>query len=207
MAKQKKKPQESIPLEDIFISYRKRVNGLSSSKARTYTISGIALSVILIAVSSALFYFHIFGSWIPAFIGAPAGVILFLISLGAIYRTSIGDWGIWQMRERLSFRRRIRRVLIWLVVYLLVFIPLGGYIPYGVGGVVIISLVLTSITFVRRTPEELRLAQEGLPDPRDVAEEEEKDEYADDEGELEETDEADTVYYDEQRGGVGGKLG
>lgn len=208
MAKQKKEA-EPIPFDELFVNYRAKVDGFTSSKAKNLTILGIIVAGVLIAASSVLYSLEILNSWIPALIGAPAGVLLFLIGLGVIYRTKVGEWNIFSMRERLSFRQRVRRILIWLGVYAVVFIPLGSYIPYGVGGAILISLALTCLAVARRSPQEIEWAKNGFPDPRDIAEAEEKDEYVQPtEGALEETieSEADTVYYDEQRGGIGGKL-
>jgi hypothetical protein len=205
MAKQKKQA-ETVPLNDVIEPFRQRVIGMSSQKVKTYTIIGLVVSAVLITGASLLYAMNILGSWVPATIGSPAGVILFLLALGFVYRNEEKEWSLFQMRERLSFRQRIRRVFIWLAIYAVIFIPFGRYIPYGLGGAILISLVMTCIVFCRRTPTELALAQQGLPDPRDISEEEALDEYANATTE-EETSEADNVYYDEQRGGVGGKLG
>jgi hypothetical protein len=205
MAKQKKQA-ETVPLNDVIEPFRQRVIGMSSQKVKTYTIIGLIVSAVLITGASLLYTMNILGSWVPATIGSPAGVILFLLALGFVYRNEEKEWSLFQMRERLSFRQRIRRVFIWLAIYAVIFIPFGRYIPYGLGGAILISLVMTCIVFCRRTPTELVLAQQGLPDPRDISEEEALDEYANAPTE-EETSEADNVYYDEQRGGVGGKLG
>jgi hypothetical protein len=205
MAKQKKQA-ETVPLNDVIEPFRQRVIGMSSQKVKTYTIIGLIVSAVLITGASLLYAMNILGSWVPATIGSPAGVILFLLALGFVYRNEEKEWSLFQMRERLSFRQRIRRVFIWLAIYAVIFIPFGRYIPYGLGGAILISLVMTCIVFCRRTPTELVLAQQGLPDPRDISEEEALDEYANAPTE-EETSEADNVYYDEQRGGVGGKLG
>jgi hypothetical protein len=205
MAKQKKQA-ETVPLNDVIEPFRQRVIGMSSQKVKTYTIIGLVVSAVLITGASLLYAMNILGSWVPATIGSPAGVILFLLALGFVYRNEEKEWSLFQMRERLSFRQRIRRIFIWLAIYAVIFIPFGRYIPYGLGGAILISLVMTCIVFCRRTPTELALAQQGLPDPRDISEEEALDEYANATTE-EETSEADNVYYDEQRGGVGGKLG
>lgn len=207
MSKQKK-PAENIPLDELFVSFEGKVTALSSGKAKTFLYTGLVLSVILSASSSLLFSFNLLGSWVPALIGAPAGVILFLLGLGLIYRTKIKEWAFFQIRESLSFRQRVRRVLICFVLYVLVSFPLSGFIPYGIGGSLLICLTLGSLAFGRRTPEELKLAEAGLPDPRDISEDEERDDYATPaEVSLaaEKNTEADILY--DKRGGVGGKLG
>lgn len=197
MAKKQKEPEQPILLDELVVSYRERVLQMESGKAKTFAYGGIALSVVLISISSALYYFHILGSWVPALIGSPAGILLFLIGLGSLYRTKIGSWGIWRFREKYSYSQRVRRILIWFAIYALIFIPFGPFIPYGVGGAVLICLTLTAVVTARRSPEEYQLAVQGLPDPRDVAAAEAADEYA------EQPTVADTS---EDDGTVGGRL-
>lgn len=197
MARKQKEPEQPILLDELVVSYRERVLKMDSGKVKTFAIGGIALSVVLIVLSSVLYYMNFLGSWVPALVGSPAGVILFLIGLGSVYRTRIGEWGIWNFRTKFSYAQRVRRVLIWFVVYAVVFIPFGSFIPYGLGGAILICLALTAVVAARRSPEEYNLAVQGLPDPRDVAAAEAADDYA------EEPVVADTT---EDNGTVGGKL-
>lgn len=197
MARKQKEPEQPILLDELVVSYRERVLKMDSGKVKTFAIGGIALSVVLIVLSSVLYYMNFLGSWVPALVGSPAGVILFLIGLGSVYRTRIGEWGIWDFRTKFSYTQRVRRVLIWFVVYAVVFIPFGSFIPYGLGGAILICLALTAVVAARRSPEEYNLAVQGLPDPRDVAAAEAADDYA------EEPVVADTT---EDNGTVGGKL-
>lgn len=197
MARKQKEPEQPILLDELVVSYRERVLKMDSGKVKTFTIGGISLSVVLIVLSSVLYYMNFLGSWVPALVGSPAGVILFLIGLGSVYRTRIGEWGIWNFRTKFSYAQRVRRVLIWFVVYAVVFIPFGSFIPYGLGGAILICLALTAVVAARRSPEEYNLAVQGLPDPRDVAAAEAADDYA------EEPVVADTT---EDNGTVGGKL-
>lgn len=197
MARKQKEPEQPILLDELVVSYRERVLKMDSGKVKTFAIGGIALSVVLIVLSSVLYYMNFLGSWVPALVGSPAGVILFLMGLGSVYRTRIGEWGIWNFRTKFSYAQRVRRVLIWFVVYAVVFIPFGSFIPYGLGGAILICLALTAVVAARRSPEEYNLAVQGLPDPRDVAAAEAADDYA------EEPVVADTT---EDNGTVGGKL-
>jgi hypothetical protein len=91
MAKQKKEA-EPIPFDELFVNYRNRVDVFTPSKAKNLTILGIIVAGVLIAASSVLYSLAILNSWIPALIGAPAGIILFLIGLGVIYRTKVGTF-------------------------------------------------------------------------------------------------------------------
>lgn len=192
-------PTDPLMLNDSVNRYRKWVTDLSSVKVKRLAWGWGAVSAALITVSSVLYYMQIVGSWVPALIGSPAGIALFLIGYGAVIRTRIGEWKLFRWRETYSFRRRLRRVGVLFLIYAVIFIPLGGYIPYGIGGSVIILLVLTAIVTLRRTPEEVELSLQGLPDPRDF--EDEPDDYAE-----APTTQPDTVIYDENDGTISGRL-
>lgn len=219
MAKKKrrlksKEEEDFVALDELFLALSRRLDKIPAGKGKSSAIKWGSLAVLLIAISSVLFYLGAngilpwVGPWIPAIIGSPAGVILYVIGLGVVKRTDIGRWDVFQMREDYSFKQRLKRIVLWFAAYALVFIPLGKYIPYGLGGAMLITLVMVAVTVGRRTPEEMALAKQGLPDPRDLADVDDLDDYADEDDSPahEVTQEADTVYYDEQRGGFGGKL-
>jgi hypothetical protein len=211
--RQRKKEEEFVALDELMLSLSKRLDKIPVGKGQATAIKWGIIAAVLIAASSVLFYLGVngtipwMGSWIPALIGAPAGIILYVIGLGIIQRTKAGEWEIFHMRENYSFKQRLKRIAVWFGVYALIFIPSGKYIPYGLGGAILIVLVMTAITTGRRTPAEILLAKKGLPDPRDLEALDDLDDYAEEEElPMEDTPEADTIYYDEQRGGFGGKL-
>lgn len=209
-----KKESEFVALDELFLSLSKRLDKIPEGKGKSASIKWGIVAAILITASSVLFYLGgvgvlpWIGTWIPAIVGSPAGVILYLIGLGIVRRTDIGQWKLFQMREDFSFKQRMKKIVIGFALYALVFIPLGRYIPYGLGGAILITLVMSALTVARRTPEETLLAKQGLPDPRDLVDEDEMDDYTEDPEQPapETTAEADKIYYDEQRGGFGGKL-
>lgn len=210
----KKEEVEFVALDELFLSLSKRLDKIPVGQGKSAAIKWGIIAGLLVAASSVLFYLDSaqvlpwIGTWIPALIGAPAGVILYLIGLGLVTRTNIGKWGVFQMREDYSFKQRLKRIAVWFALYALIFIPLGRFIPYGLGGVILITLVMIALTAVRRTPQEMLWAKQGVPDPRDLADDDEKDDYVEEEESTsqEPSSEADKIYYDEQRGGFGGKL-
>lgn len=207
-----KEEEEFVALDELFLTLSRRLDKVPVGKGKTSAIKWGVVAGILITVSSVLFYLGSngtlpwAGSWLPAIIGSPAGVILYLIGLGAVKRTSIGQWDVFHMRENYSFKQRLKRIVLWFAGYAVVFIPFGRYIPYGLGGSLLITLVMVALTVGRRTPHELELAKQGVPDPRDLQDIDDLEDYAEEDEVEEVSDEADTVYYDEQRGGFGGKL-
>lgn len=216
MAKKKrrlktKEEEEFLVLDELFTTLSNRIDKIPVGKGKKAVITWSIVAVILMAASSVLFHFNWVGTWIPAIIGAPAGLILYLMGLGLVKRTQMGEWSLFNLRETRSFKNRLKLIAIWFAVYVVVFIAVSQFIsvPYGVGGAVLITLFMTSLAVARRTSYELELAKQGLPDPRDLQDLEDQDDYAE---EVEETiiekdqPDADKIYYDEQRGGFGGKL-
>lgn len=216
MAKNKRKlkseqKEEFLVIDELLVALTKQIDKVPVGKGKSSAITWGIVAVILMAASSILFHFNWVGTWIPAIIGAPAGLILFMIGLGCVQRTSIKEWSIFNLREEYSSKRRLKMVVIWFAVYAIVSILVNQFIlvPYGLGGAVLITLFMTSITFARRTSYELELAKQGLPDPRDLQDLDDQDDYSEDEedkAQTKEESEADKIYYDEQRGGFGGKL-
>lgn len=202
-----KEEEEFVALDELFLTLSKKLDKVPAGQGKSAAIKWGIVALVLIVASSVLFHFKWLGTWVPAIIGSPAGLILYMIGLGLVTRTELGQNSVFQMREELSFKQRLKKVGVGLAVYALIFIPLGRFIPYGLGGALLIFLVMTALTVLRRTPQELLWAKQGVPDPRDLAALEEADEYAGQEDTAsEEETEADKIYYDEQRGGFGGKL-
>lgn len=202
-----KEQEEFNVLDELFLSLSKRLDKVPVGEGKKAVIKWSVIGVLLIVASSVLFHFAQLGTWIPAIVGAPAGLIFYLIGLGLVTRTTLSEWEIFHMRENYSFKQRMKRLGVGALVYALTFIPLGKYIPYGLGGTLVIVLALVALTVARKTPQELIWAKQGVPDPRDLEDEDDEDNYAEqDEGVQDTTTDADTIYYDNNRGGFGGKL-
>lgn len=174
--KEKKAPEEPLNAEELFVRYSNYVNGLDSARWRNLVIIGLVVSAVLITAASIQLDF--ISRWVNTAVGTPGGIILFLISLGLVYRTSLKELGLFRLRETRSFLSRIKIIALWFVLFLLVFIPLGAVVPYGVGGAVLIMLVLAALTTARRTPIELEYVKQGIPDPRDLSDEDYEEEDA-----------------------------
>lgn len=203
----KKDEVEFAALDELYLTLAKRIDKVPVGKGKSTAITWAIIAVVLITLASVLFHFKWVGTWLPALIGTPAGVILYMIGWGVVRRTSVGEWEVFQMRENYSFKNRLKKVAFWFALYALIFVPLGQYVPYGLGGALLIILVLSAVAVARRTPQEMLWAKQGVPDPRDLEDAEDNDDYAEAEEVVQEPSaEADKIYYDEQRGGFGGKL-
>lgn len=162
------------PFEDVFTNFYAKVESYSESQWRTRLIGGSVISVILIVLASLPFQLN---DWIYATIGTPAGIILFLLGLASIHRYGWADSGAFNIRQEKSFLQRLKIIGVVGALTLVVLLSVGKYIPYGVGGVLIVIGALTAVTVARKTEYENELTRKGLPDPRDLDVEEDEEEF------------------------------
>lgn len=135
-------------------------------------------TILVVALSTVASLPLINASWyvyVQTLIGFPAGIILFLMLLGLKENTKMGEWKMFEYKANKSALQRIRGMLIAVALIALILIFAGQYIPYGVGGTLIVAGALTIYNILRRTPEEIALAKKGITDPRDMKVDEEGD--------------------------------
>lgn len=147
--------------------YFEKIDSLASATRRTYTIIALIVSAALLAAGSLITMPNIALS----LLGLPvAGVFyLIIITLRRNYNTKNDKI---PFRERFSFRARKKYSLVFGILSLIVIVYLGTIVPYVVGGTLLATGALIFYDFFRRTPEEIELDEMGLPDPRDLTEEE-----------------------------------
>lgn len=149
------------------------VDNLEPSKRKSYGIGWLVIAILLAGVASVPLGDNL--RWVAAVVGWPAGVILFALALSLVRTTSIKNWGIFSYKERVPPKKRVSAVIIGLVIVAILLISVSRYAPLGVGGTVMIFAALLAYQIIRRTPEELALAAQGIPDPREFDEEEEEE--------------------------------
>lgn len=170
-----KSSKEQTPVEgfgyfyDRFVTW---VENMSPAKRKSNLIVGIILTVLLAGVSSIPLVKADWYQWVQAFVGLPAGFILFGILVGIMKTTKVGEWNIMGFKARNSAAQRIKKLLVVIAILVIIFMLIGAYIPYGVGGTLMVAIALTIYNLLRRTPTEIALAKQGVIDPRDVKEEE-----------------------------------
>jgi uncharacterized membrane protein (DUF485 family) len=177
----KKEPKEVDPtvggFDQLYSAFLHFYKNMEPGKKRTWVISSLIVALILILISS--FAPLLLGSfisadiitWIAVLVGFPAGIIVFANCVIFIHFSRAKEWKLAQYKDTYPVSRRIRDAALTGVAVIAALIALGGAMPYGLGGTIVITLALFGYNLIRRTPEELRLAQLGLPDPRDFKEE------------------------------------
>jgi hypothetical protein len=172
-------------MESIINRFYNMIDSLSDQKRIGYSI-GWALIAIVLVVAASLPLGDSF-RWISAIAGAPAGIIIFGLILTLIHTTSLKDLSLFKIRETKTPRQRIPIALSVLGAIVVILILIASYIPIGVGGVTIIIACLSAFNIIRRTPQELSWASQGIPDPRELGihDEDEEDYYIDEQDEDE----------------------
>ncbi len=165
--------------ESVFDEWMNRfylfVDSHEVNSRRTYFFSWLAIAVVL-TVAASFSLDAMFGTdglvWINGFIGAPAGIIVWLLACGVIHtRKNLANTSIWRMRENRSQRQRFLPAIIISVIVIVVMVASGAWLfktAMGVGGLIIVIAALTVFNLLRRTPLETYYAVKGIPDPRDT---------------------------------------
>lgn len=195
-------------VEKYYNKYAQWTVDLSQGKGIAIIIVGLILSSGIVATTLLL----PLPEWSIPLLTWPIGLFIFLVLLAIAIRRANNDEDIVTVKERFSFRQRIKIGIIVTIVFVAILLSVSSYIPNSIGGIAAIVYVLSFINTIRRTPEEIELFNLGLIDERDIAEDEydeekaqffeEDEEYIDNEPEQPESndDVNDDVNDDERRG-------
>lgn len=164
----------------LYQAFLRFVEDMPSAKRKTWSVVSLIIATLLTVAASLPF--PAIPSWVFVLIGFPAGLIVFANCVAFGHFTKIRDSRLFAYKENNPPSRRLKTTGIVAVVIITILIVIGGSLPYGLGGVVVITLALFGYNTIRRTPEEIELAKQGIPDPREYNED-------DPEEEVEEVDE------------------
>lgn len=185
--KKAEKVKSTLDFNSIFGNMATKIEDMTNTeyknKATLYTL----IATTLITASSLLYIFNIQSTWLPGFIGAPSGILLFWLGYSLTLRTRIGEWEIWDKREEFSFKKRLATTGWVALIGLIIIFALFPHVPYlyGIGGAIFVASLITIACYLRKTPYELELDEEGLPDPRDLSEFDlEEYDFEDEDGEV-----------------------
>lgn len=194
MAEANEKKQETVmSVEPLYQRYKAWVLQKEKSKLTTMLVVGTLISAGVIAGVTLV---PMIPAWAYPFIVFPIGIFLFLGMLAIAFRSAEANPDRLTIKERWSFKRRIRVFAVVAIIFVTLLLGARTYIPEAVGGAITIAALLGLYNAIRRSPDEIRLDAEGIADPRDVVEEyEERKEYFIPEEEIDDLDDED--FYDE----------
>lgn len=178
MAKKKKVQTDEKDLLGVEKYYNKYANwsvNVPRSKGIGIIITGLIISAILIVGTIMLSFLP---QWSIPLLTWPIGLFLFLAGLAVAIRRANNDEDIITVKERFSFRQRVKIATIVTIVFVGILLSVSSYIPNSIGGAATIVYVLSAINTIRRTPEEVEMSQLGIIDERDITEEDIDEERA-----------------------------
>lgn len=158
-------------IDEVFDKFYTKVEEWPSNKRKSLTYTLLALIVAATAIAVLLDPVR----WIQVSVGVPLGVGLFAFFQGYTHLRANekrdSDESFLSLREKKSPRQRVQIAAIATGVFIVVSIIVQSFIPYVLGGVVALAYMLSAISFLRKTPEEIEMEVNGIPDPRDAARE------------------------------------
>lgn len=125
-----------------------------------------ALSAAAITVAT---FIPFGGNWLKAIIAFPAAVGVYAIAYGILERrAALGTNP--HPKDAYSPRKRRTIGLVALAVILVSAFVMSNYLPYALGGSLIVGACLFFYDFIRLTPGEVEVQKAGLVDVRELAE-------------------------------------
>lgn len=158
-------------------------------------VAGIVVVVFILTLTSVLELTEtiLLPDFVNALIAFPASIVLLAIIFSASHLRHKSK-GTLRVKEKYSYNSRRRMTLAFSALFMVTVLAAGVYVPFTVGGTLLITGGFLLYDFFRRTPIEIEYHQAGIPDPRDVEEETEElpDDFFDDDffEEAEEVEEA-----------------
>lgn len=147
---------------------------------------GILLAVSVTLIVVAILIYSGPGSMqgvIQALISVPAAFMLFVIGVGVTHKNRLAREGL-SLKEKYSPGRR-RKLAGWTVVgAALASVVLSSYLPYAVGGVLLLCVIFALLDLIRLTPEEEIREEAGVLDPRDYQDEDELARLAEEDSDI-----------------------
>lgn len=123
---------------------------------------------IVIAVLAELFIPR-GNSWLDmtkTLAAVPAIYIFTSVFLGILHSKELKESAV-PLKEKFSLRKRRYYGIIVIIVALIVAAIISQYVPYTLGGILLMSFFLPSVNFMVPTKEEQYFIENGIPDPRD----------------------------------------
>lgn len=178
MANAKKQESQYEGFGYFYDRFTNWVQAMPSSKRKINFATGLLAVVVLSAAASFNLIDATWYIWVQTAIGLPAGIILFAILVGIYKTTKINEWKIFKFKENNSAAQRVRKMLVVIALVIIFFLLVSPFLSnyYGLGGALMTATALIIYNILRRTPEEIALAKQGIIDPRDIKNEEEEEE-------------------------------
>lgn len=167
-----------------------RFHNFIDAKTSSQRITFSVITLVLVAVVSTLDWFLHLPRFVEVALALPLAAATLAVIMGLVHRQVVKNGDKETLRERLS---PIQRLRVGFVAYAVLFVFLfgvNGVIPTTLGAIIVLSVGLAIYHFIRRSKEEIALAEAGIADPRD-------EKALPKEEAVEEVDEAEVAEYTE----------
>jgi amino acid transporter len=168
MTNNKTTDQSFDGFSSAYSRYVEYITDVTTSKRKTLLIVSLVVIALLTTIGSLPISEDQWWVWVSTVISFPAGIILFAVLVGLQKTTKIQNWELSNFKINNSHLQRIRKVAILAAIALALLILFGHYMPYGLGGAIVVAVILIGYNLIRRTTEEIILAHNGIIDPRDI---------------------------------------
>lgn len=172
---------------NYYAKYLKWVKESDSTVLNKY-FGIMMLSAIVLLTIATLIPFG--GQWVQTIVAFPASLLFFVIALGLAHKQHLKT-GALTVRERYSPSKRRKLGAILAVIALSASMFIAQYLPYAVGGMLLLLALAGIVNFIRTTPEEEKMEEAGAIDPRDLGINKEEPDILDDDFSWEDYDESD----------------
>lgn len=162
----------STSINNVFLGYKNFVDNLGSAKT-TLAIISLLFSVGVCVFISLPFASHLPG-WVQTLLTIPVGLLLTGVALGWVYSQETNSLIISFKHDR-TRKQRFKLAIVFFIIGIFLTLALGQVTASGVGGALMITLCVCLIVFMLPTEEEIEYIKRGIPDPRDVTQDDEFD--------------------------------
>jgi hypothetical protein len=166
MEKDNKNSNYSV-LESMENFVAQKYSEMSAQNKKTVFISSIVMSVLLVAASQVAYMLGL-PELIGIFIGAPAGVIVFFI---LFVKLELERSIVSNLKEKNSVRMRWNKLIKYWAFFIPFLLLLSIFNIQPLGGALLIGAFLMSVSFIRKSEEEIFYTDNGEVDPRDLEQE------------------------------------
>lgn len=129
----------------------------------------VLIAVLAAVAITAATFMPFGGNWVKAIIAFPAAIGVYAISYGILERRAARGTKP-HPKDAYSPRKRRTIGLIAVAVILVSAFIMSNYLPYALGGSLIVGACLFFYDFIRLTPGELEVQEAGLVDVRELTE-------------------------------------
>lgn len=155
--------KELMTWNDMHDKFKAWVLNLGSGDLKKYAIFAAVIIIALPGIATVLS----FPRFLLVITALPAAFLIFLsgLAFAFIHEAKKPEWK--TVKERYSFKQRLKIVIIGGVFIFAFVVFLSSYLPYAYGGVIVGALALTGYNAIIRTPLEIAYDEQGIMDPRD----------------------------------------